>query len=63
MRKKDFQNLVKSIKQAREIMRGERKPSRVFKYTPSEVKKIREAYIIKKRIKRPQVLAKKTHSS
>ena len=42
MKANDFQDLLKSIDQAREIRKGERKPSRVFKFKPLEVKKIRD---------------------
>ena len=37
-----FKDLVKSLKQAGEIVRGERKPSRVFKFSDSRVRAIRE---------------------
>ena len=42
MKTNDFQELLKSIDQAREIRKGKRKPSRVFKFAPLEVKKIRD---------------------
>ena len=42
MKTSDFQELLKSIDQAREIRKGKRKPSRVFKFAPLEVKKIRD---------------------
>lgn len=42
MKDKNFKELLLSIKQAGEIRRGERKPSRVFHYAPMEVKKIRK---------------------
>ena len=42
MKANDFQELIKSIDQAREIRKGKRKPSRVFKFAPMEVKKIRD---------------------
>src|SRR5438552_2503301 len=41
MKKEDFNNLVKSIRQAGKIRRGQAKPSRVFEFTPVDVKKIR----------------------
>ncbi len=42
MKDNDFQDLLKSIDQMREIHKGTRKPSRVFKFEPIEVKKIRD---------------------
>jgi putative transcriptional regulator len=42
MKDNDFQDLLKSIDQVREIHKGNRKPSRVFKFEPIEVKKIRD---------------------
>jgi putative transcriptional regulator len=41
MKKEDFDNLVTSIRQAGKIRRGQAKPSRVFEFTPVDVKKIR----------------------
>jgi len=41
MREKDFDKLIGSIKQAGKIRRGEMKPSRVFKFNPTDIKKIR----------------------
>ena len=41
MNEHDFELLVESIKQAGEIKRGERKPSRVFEFSPLDVKAIR----------------------
>ena len=41
MKDEDFKEFLKSIDQAKEIIDGKRKPSRVFKYTPLRVKKIR----------------------
>jgi putative transcriptional regulator len=41
MRKTDFNSLVDSIREAGRIRRGEAKPSRVFEYTPMDVKAIR----------------------
>ena len=42
MKDKDFQDLLKSIDQARDIHKGKNKPSRVFKFDPIKVKKIRQ---------------------
>ena len=41
MKDKEFDELIQSIKQAGAMRRGERKASRVFKFTPLDVKKIR----------------------
>jgi putative transcriptional regulator len=41
MNEQDFELLVESIKQAGEIKRGERPPSRVFEFSPLDVKAIR----------------------
>lgn len=41
MNEKNFDLLVESIKQAGEIKRGERQPSRVFRFSPLDVKEIR----------------------
>ncbi len=41
MRKKDFETLVSSIRQAGRIRRGEAEPSRVTELTPPDVKAIR----------------------
>ena len=41
MRKKDFERLTSSIKQAGRIRRGEAKPSRVFDFHPDNVREIR----------------------
>ncbi len=41
MRKKDFDNLVRSIRQAGRIRRGEAQPSRVTEFGPVDVKAIR----------------------
>ncbi|HNS04250.1 MAG TPA: NadS family protein [Anaerolineae bacterium] len=41
MNETDFELLVESIKQAGEIRRGERQPSRVFEFSPLDVKAIR----------------------
>lgn len=42
MNDKDFAELVESIKEAGEIKRGLRKPSRAFEYTPMDIKAIRQ---------------------
>ena len=41
MKDKQFQELIESIGHAWEYMRGQRKPSRIFRYTPANVRKIR----------------------
>ncbi len=41
MRKKDFDNLVTSIRQAGQIRRGEIKPSRVTHFAPPDIRAIR----------------------
>lgn len=41
MNDKLFNELLESVKQAGEIMRGKRKPSRVFVRTPGDVRSIR----------------------
>lgn len=42
MNDKDFAELVESIQQAGEIKRGQRPASRVFHYSPMDIKAIRE---------------------
>ena len=42
MKKEDFAELVKSVKQAGEIRRKRRKAARVVEFKPADVKKIRE---------------------
>ncbi|MBI4353673.1 MAG: transcriptional regulator, partial [Candidatus Omnitrophica bacterium] len=42
MRAKDFNDLLKSIDEARAIRAGKRKPSRVITFNPVEVKAIRK---------------------
>lgn len=42
MKKKDFDNLVASIRQAGRIRRGEVQPSRVTEFAPVDVKAIRK---------------------
>ena len=41
MRERDFQNLVRSVRQAGRIRRGKMKPARVFTFRPADVKSIR----------------------
>lgn len=41
MDKKNFEGLVKGIREAGRVKRGEIAPSRVFAFTPEEIKKIR----------------------
>jgi putative transcriptional regulator len=41
MKEKDFDKLIGSIKQAGKIRRGEMKPSRIFQFSPTDIKKIR----------------------
>jgi putative transcriptional regulator len=41
MKKQDFDNLVKSIRQAGKTRRGEMGPSRTFEFDPIDIKKIR----------------------
>ncbi len=42
MRKKDFNNLMASIRQTGRIRRGQAKPSRVIEFAPVDVKAIRQ---------------------
>lgn len=42
MKKKDFENLVASIREAGRIRRGEAKASRAAEYTPVDAKAIRQ---------------------
>ena len=42
MRKKDFDNLVGSIRQAGKIRRGEREARRSFQFDPADIKGIRQ---------------------
>ena len=42
MRKKDFDNLLASVREAGRIRRGEAKPSRVSEFAPVDVKAIRQ---------------------
>ena len=41
MKNKDFDDLVKSIKQAGKIRRGEMKASRIVEFAPADIKEIR----------------------
>lgn len=41
MKDKQFQELIEGIGHAGEYMHGRRKPSRVFRYTPANVRRIR----------------------
>jgi putative transcriptional regulator len=41
MKRQQFEALVNSIKEAGQIRRGERRPSRVFEFRPAAVKAIR----------------------
>lgn len=43
MKEEDFADLVKSIKQAGKIRRGEMKPSRRFEMAPADIKTIRQS--------------------
>lgn len=42
MKKQDFENLLKGIKQAGQIQRGEIAPGRVFRFSPIDIKAIRK---------------------
>ena len=42
MRKSDFEELVSSVKEAGEIRRGTKKPSRIIEFKPADIRKIRE---------------------
>jgi putative transcriptional regulator len=42
MKKNDFDNLLKSVKQAGKIRRGEMRASRTFDFKPADIKSIRE---------------------
>ncbi|MBW1893045.1 MAG: helix-turn-helix domain-containing protein [Deltaproteobacteria bacterium] len=41
MREKDFNNLVKSIKQAGQIKKGKLAPTRKFEFSPPDIKVVR----------------------
>jgi putative transcriptional regulator len=40
---RDFQSLVRSVRQAGRIRRGKARPSRVFRFRPADIRGIREA--------------------
>lgn len=42
MNEQDFAELAESIKQAGEIKQGTREPSRVFEFSPMDIKEIRQ---------------------
>ncbi len=42
MKDNKFEELLESVRQAGAMKRGERRASRVFKYSPLDIKKIRE---------------------
>ena len=42
MKEKDFDNLIKSVRQAGKIKRGKMKPSRAFQFDPADIKGIRK---------------------
>jgi putative transcriptional regulator len=44
MKKEVFKELLQSVKQGGAIMKGSMKPSRVFQFPESEVRKLRENY-------------------
>jgi putative transcriptional regulator len=44
MKKELFEELLESVKQGAAIMKGTRKPSRIFEYPESEVRKLRDNY-------------------
>ncbi len=41
MKAKEFHELLHSVDQARAIHRGERRPSRIFRYEPAKIRAIR----------------------
>jgi putative transcriptional regulator len=41
VRAHDFQNLVRSVRQAGRIRRGKARPSRVFRFRPADIRSIR----------------------
>lgn len=49
MNDQDFTELVESIKEAGEIKQGIRQPSRVFEYSPMDIKAIREKLDVSQR--------------
>ena len=42
MKKKNFDNLIESVKQAGKIKRGEMKAGRTFQFNPTDIKGIRQ---------------------
>jgi putative transcriptional regulator len=42
MKKRDFEKMVSSVRQAGQIKRGRLKPSRVFHFKPADIKAVRE---------------------
>ena len=44
MKKDVFDDLVASIREAGKIKRGKRNPSRIFRYKPTDVKKVRARF-------------------
>ena len=42
MKKNDFDEFVSSVREAGEIRRGHRKPSRVFEFQPADVRRVRQ---------------------
>jgi putative transcriptional regulator len=42
MKKRDFEDLVASVRQAGEIRRGKRQASRVFEFKPESLRRVRE---------------------
>ena len=43
MKEKEFDNLIKSVRQAGKIKRGKMKPSRAFQFDPADIKGIRKS--------------------
>lgn len=43
MKTRDFENLVRSVRQAGRIRRGKAKPSRVFRFQPADIRAIRDS--------------------
>jgi putative transcriptional regulator len=44
MKKADFQELMKSVKQGAQILKGESKPSRIFDYPDPKIRELRTKY-------------------
>jgi hypothetical protein len=61
MRKKDFDKLVTSVRQAGRIKRGETKPSRVTAFAPADVKAIRRGSFAREEDSDERVLAIADH--